>query len=109
MELETVISNHSVCEDRYSMLNPPVYNSEVNHCAGGNGKSICNGDSGGPLVVKLGENWYLAGITSWVLRNSFLGKRCYDGGVFAKASSYVNWIKENTESKRIKKIYKLFL
>ena len=95
MEIETKILDQDQCEKRYQILNPPSYNSSVNICAGGEGKSICFGDSGGPLVAKVGEKWQLAGISSWVLY-TFV-KSCYEGGSFTKTSAYINWIKENIQ------------
>ena len=49
----------------------------------------CSGDSGGPLLIKgSGEQWLLAGITSW-------GFGCGDPGnygVYVRVSSYYRWI-----------------
>lgn len=95
MQIETKILSIDGCQERYKTL--PSFDSSVNICAGGNGKSICQGDSGGPIIVKVGNKWELAGISSWVLVNPNTGTRCFDGGVFTKTSSYIGWIKENIQ------------
>ncbi|CAF0753036.1 unnamed protein product [Brachionus calyciflorus] len=94
-ELETKILNKTECEERYKILNPPLFDSTINICAGGQSKSICFGDSGGPLVVKVDDKWQLAGISSSVLIFSY--RSCFDGGVFTKTSVYIDWIKEKIQ------------
>lgn len=59
-------------------------------CAGrpAGGVDTCQGDSGGPLVIPVGDNWELAGVTSW-------GRECALAnfpGVYARVSTYVPWI-----------------
>lgn len=56
-----------------------------------NKKSICNGDSGGPLVYRNKGVNYVIGATSFGI---FLG--CEKGwpGVFARVTSYLDWIEE---------------
>lgn len=57
-------------------------------------KDTCTGDSGGPLMVldSSGENWVLAGITSW-------GIGCalprYPG-VYTRLSRFTTWLETNT-------------
>jgi secreted trypsin-like serine protease len=57
-------------------------------CAGGQGKGGCQGDSGGPLACQEGGEWILRGVVSWG------HSRCDTGHytVFARVSSFVNWI-----------------
>ena len=59
------------------------------------GMDSCQGDSGGPLAVRNVENtaWLLAGITSWGLGCAQPGRP----GVYTKVSSYINWIRSNTD------------
>ena len=62
-------------------------------CGGANGASACVGDSGGPLVCEEAGRWVLRGASSWVS-----GGRCptYRFSVYARVSSFVNWVKEIT-------------
>jgi len=58
----------------------------------------CQGDSGGPLMVDDGEGYILVGIVSWgVLRCT---TQTYPG-VFARVTSYVDWIKSHTGGSKI--------
>jgi trypsin len=64
-------------------------------CAGSNNsfQGPCHGDSGGPLGIFKYNRFTLVGITDW-------GLFCavpYYGGVFARVSAFVNWIKENAK------------
>ncbi|RNA17652.1 trypsin-1, partial [Brachionus plicatilis] len=91
MEVEMPILSESDCRLKYFQSNNLLINTTNSICAGenGQGKDTCQGDSGGPLVVKVGDNWQLAGITSW-------GFGCGDGGVYTKTSFFINWIIEKT-------------
>lgn len=56
------------------------------------GQSTCNGDSGGPLTAVSGNQHYLVGVTSFVVRNA-----C-DGGHpsgYARVTSFRSWIDNN--------------
>ena len=60
-------------------------------CAGVDGPSACYGDSGGPMVC----DGLLCGVVSW-------GYDCdtyVAPAVFAEASHYVNWFRDNAASK----------
>ena len=59
-------------------------------CVGGNGSSVCNGDSGGPLSCLENGKWVVRGAASWVT-----SRRCPINtfSVYARVSSYVDWIK----------------
>ena len=70
---------------------------EVQLCAGypGGGRDTCQGDSGGPLIWRSprGEP-ILVGVTSW-------GYSCGQSGfpgVYARVSSYLDWIHEEMEA-----------
>ncbi|KAL9965887.1 hypothetical protein ACROYT_G029741 [Oculina patagonica] len=63
-------------------------------CVGGKGSSVCNGDSGGPLSCLENGRWVLRGAASWVT-GYICPKRKY--GVYARVSSYVNWINQQIQ------------
>ncbi|XP_052737775.1 trypsin CFT-1-like [Bicyclus anynana] len=79
------IINHATCQRSFNAQN--VNARTV--CAGWHqsGRGACTGDSGGPLVHN--------GVAIGVL--SFGGFTCGDGtpNVYARVSSYVNWIRNN--------------
>merc|ERR1711951_259952 len=68
----------------------PGYITDNMVCAGSAGAATCNGDSGGPLVCPdANGNGKLAGIVSF----GYTG--CTDAGVYAKVSSFTDWIMGN--------------
>jgi len=61
-------------------------------CAGTKqgGKGTCHGDSGGPLQCKIGNQWHLAGITSF-------GSGCAKPGfpdVYTRVTHFLSWINQ---------------
>ncbi|XP_055590877.1 CLIP domain-containing serine protease B4-like [Uranotaenia lowii] len=68
---------------------PDLLDSEM--CAGGEeGKDSCQGDSGGCMAANDDGYWYQYGVVSW-------GKGCGRKGVpgvYARVTSYLDWIKE---------------
>jgi MYXO-CTERM domain-containing protein len=58
--------------------------------AGGMGIDTCPGDSGGPLYVKLGEEFFLAGVTSRSYNSA--RKACEAGGIYGRPDKIVDWI-----------------
>jgi hypothetical protein len=90
-EVDLQIYSHEECERTENS----GYLTEFAHlCAGWpeGGKDGCQGDSGGPLICADEENQpVLVGVTSW-------GFGCAEPGhpgVWARVSSYVDWIEEN--------------
>ena len=61
-------------------------------CAQSNdGSDTCQGDSGGPFICVEGGQPVLYGVTSW-------GLGCAEAnspGVWAKVSSYIDWIQQH--------------
>ena len=70
---------------------------ESHICLGKVDKSgSCSGDSGGPLSCKVGDDWKLAGVTSW---GSYT---CTPElpSVYTRVSTYVDWIRATTGMKK---------
>jgi len=62
-------------------------------CGGnGAGQGVCTGDSGSGFVVEIGNVFYLRGIVSASLFNSYLGCDVDSYSVFTNALKYINWI-----------------
>ena len=77
-----------------------------NICLGGSGSSACFGDSGGPLVCEESGKWVLRGASSYVT-----GKNCpvHKYSVYARVSSYIDWIYDNMGVFRFSCFLPLFL
>ncbi|KAI2140790.1 hypothetical protein LOZ52_006704 [Ophidiomyces ophidiicola] len=80
------ITNRQTCRAKHSSLGLEITNNMV--CAGGRGKDACQNDSGGPFY-QTGSNT-LIGVVSF-------GEKCATeyGGVYARVSNFVDWIKQN--------------
>ncbi|KAJ8912555.1 hypothetical protein NQ315_006627 [Exocentrus adspersus] len=84
-EVEVPIISNRLCNVAYLGA---IEDSHI--CASGlDGKSTCSGDSGGPLVV---DNTQV-GITSFGIA---LGCEIGWPSAYARVSSYINWIRENS-------------
>ena len=89
------VVNYTTCSNGNSRFQPIDDFSML--CAGFGGSSIvsgCNGDSGGPLVCEEEGNFVLRGAVSWGMPKCNAGKF----SVFARVSSFVNWIEEQIEN-----------
>jgi len=81
----------ATCRSNYAGINT-VTDGMI--CAGyaAGGTSVCNGDSGGPLQFNSNGKWTLAGVTSWGVGCAWANYP----GVFARVSSYREWIRTNS-------------
>lgn len=63
-------------------------------CAGFDTGAVdtCKGDSGGPLQCKVGEKWYLVGVTSWGGKNYEGCAEPSEPGAYTDVSRYTDWI-----------------
>ncbi|XP_042360495.1 trypsin I-P1-like [Plectropomus leopardus] len=89
-EVSVPVVSNAQCSTSYSDITDNML------CAGldEGGKDSCQGDSGGPLVVKNGTKWLLVGVVSF-------GIGCAEPGfpgVYARVSSYQNWINSQISS-----------
>ncbi len=85
------IVSDDACAQAYEDLGLGFFVPEDEICAGVDGPSACYGDSGGPMVC----DGLLCGVVSW-------GYDCdtyVAPAVFAEASHYVNWFRDNAASK----------
>jgi len=62
--------------------------------AGGDGKDSCYGDSGGPLYLHVGDEAYLAGVTS---RGATWETDCGGGGIYVRPDAVRDWIEETAD------------
>jgi len=62
--------------------------------AGGDGKDSCYGDSGGPLYLHVGDEAYLAGVTS---RGATWETDCGGGGIYVRPDAVRGWIEETAD------------
>ncbi|HEX8537448.1 MAG TPA: trypsin-like serine protease [Cystobacter sp.] len=85
------------CADAYSSYPSIGVVFPSNLCAGyqGGGVDTCQGDSGGPLTFLFGHP-QLAGVTSWGLGCARPGLP----GVYARVSSYIEWITQHVTTAR---------
>lgn len=89
-------------QDECAISYGPSYNSNLNFCAGAQGKDSCQGDSGGPIFRQIPgrDNAYQTGVVSY-------GAGCGDQGapgVYVSLSSAILWdtLYESSEGKKIK-------
>ncbi|KAL9970834.1 hypothetical protein ACROYT_G023281 [Oculina patagonica] len=82
------VVGHSSCRRKNGKLVPDLEERSM-LCAGRKGKGTCQGDSGGPFVCNEGGRWVLRGVVSWGQKEC----RTDYYQVFARVSSFVDWIK----------------
>ncbi|KXJ30165.1 Chymotrypsin-C [Exaiptasia diaphana] len=96
-QAEMPVSSHADCAKANKAIAPVDEKSMV--CAGyakqGVHISGCQGDSGGPFVCEENGKWVLRGAVSWG-NPKCLAESTYT--VFARVSSYIDWINEKTSS-----------
>jgi secreted trypsin-like serine protease len=61
-----------------------------------NQRGACNGDSGGPLNCPNGGDFYVAGVTSFVIQSGGACQVSYPS-VYTRTSTYLGWIAANTQ------------
>jgi secreted trypsin-like serine protease len=96
-EVDIEVIDPQECKAVYESLQIPGFEiGDTEVCATGpsGGKDSCFGDSGGPLVVPANNElgYVQVGVVSW-------GPQCGNPrypGVYARVSSFADWIKENT-------------
>ncbi|EDO48368.1 predicted protein [Nematostella vectensis] len=90
-QAEMPIASHKDCSAANSRLVPVHEESMLcaGHATTGVHVSGCQGDSGGPFVCEESGRWVLRGAVSWG-NPRCLAENFYT--VFARMSSYVNWI-----------------
>lgn len=71
-------------------------------CAGGQGKGGCQGDSGGPFVCEENGRWVLRGAVSW--GHGMCRTDHYS--VFARVSSFIEWINQRKSGAQPQKLNK---
>lgn len=102
-EAKMPIVDTKTCSDGNSWFQPVDDLSMVCAGYGGNSKvSGCNGDSGGPLVCEEEGKWILRGAVSWG------DPKCRAGStysVFARISSFIDWIDCHTTTKHVDLMY----
>merc|ERR1711976_61749 len=84
-EANIQIPTNNACQARMSA---PILETHI--CAGlGDGASACSGDSGGPMSCKVGDKWYVSGLTSFgiVTCSGF-------PSVYTRVSEYESWIND---------------
>ncbi|XP_015794793.1 serine protease 30 [Tetranychus urticae] len=90
-KVEIKVFDNEECQKAYF----PKFKISIRHwhlCAGTKegGKGTCHGDSGGPLQCKVGNQWHLAGITSF-------GSGCAKPGfpdVYTRVTHFLEWINQ---------------
>ena len=95
--IRVLVNDQDQCNTAYSAYGGITDNMI---CASDEGKDSCQGDSGGPLVCMDGDNAVITGVVSF-------GIGCADPsypGVYARVTSYLDWIKENMVSYNLKKL-----
>jgi secreted trypsin-like serine protease len=60
--------------------------------------NICYGDSGGPMLYKIGNIWYLYGITSFTLANQNQSCNPIRPSFFTSVPNFMDWINENVKN-----------
>jgi secreted trypsin-like serine protease len=94
-EVDIQIIDQQACQEMFSEIGLDVDKTEICAMEPGTRKDSCNGDSGGPLIVPAdNRNGYVqVGVVSW-------GKECGDKtypGVYARLSSFNDWIRSNMQ------------
>lgn len=92
LQVQVPVVDNNSCGQAYARHGATITGEQL--CAGEakGGKDSCRGDSGGPLMLPQTGIYYQIGIISF-------GYRCAEPGypgVYTRVSSYIDWIKTNT-------------
>ena len=60
--------------------------------------NICFGDSGGPMLYKIGNIWFLYGITSFTLANKNASCNPTRPSFFTSVPNFIEWINRNVNN-----------
>ncbi|OMJ29224.1 Chymotrypsin BI [Smittium culicis] len=104
-QVELITQPLSFCKPKYNLFKGNTEGHQI--CTGNTpGKDTCQGDSGGPLLRKIGNEWRLAGLTSF---GSFNDKQKVTSGIcgsvdvvsiYTNVYGYIDFIESATKISR---------
>ncbi|CAH1778191.1 unnamed protein product, partial [Owenia fusiformis] len=83
-EVNIAVRSKDECQEQWGYFQT-ILDSHI--CLGDGFPTACNGDSGGPVQCKVGNKWYVAGITSWGFRGCTTMP-----AVYTRISFHLNWV-----------------
>lgn len=90
--LVTISVNECQAELQQTLTKPKLYANHIcAKSATGFARDACGGDSGGPMMASVHGSWYLIGVVGF---GPPCGKTLLPG-VYARVTSYMDWIEDN--------------